>query len=131
LAELVLSVEPNAALAIHVALSAAIVAVVIGVAALLRERRAAPPRDAAYESGILPAAPPDRPLNAPYFMIAALFVVFDMAAAILFTWAVVAREVGWVGLGGAAVFILVLLAALLWLRLDGALDFAPKTPARR
>jgi NADH-quinone oxidoreductase subunit A len=122
------SIDPTVALAIHVALSAGVVALVIGVAALLREKRAGAPPDTAYESGVRPAAPAG-PLDVPYFLIAALFVIFDMEAAVLFAWAVVARQVGWAGLIEAAAFIGVLLAALAYLWADGALDWGPK--ARR
>jgi NADH-quinone oxidoreductase subunit A len=114
---------PQAALAIHVALSTGIVLLAIGVAFLLRERRRSRTLDAAYESGIVAASPPDRPLNAPYFIIAALFVVFDMAAALLLVWGGVAERAGWNGLVGGGTVVMVLLAALTWLKADGALDF--------
>jgi NADH-quinone oxidoreductase subunit A len=123
------AIDPSAALAIHVALSAGVVALVIGIAALLREKRAGALPDAAYESGVTPASAPAGPLDVPYFLIAALFVIFDMEAAILFAWAVAARQAGWPGLVEAAVFIGVLLAALAYLWADGALDWGPK--ARR
>jgi NADH-quinone oxidoreductase subunit A len=125
-AELIFPVDPGAALAIHVALSAAIVAAIILVAAWLREKRAGARTDVPYESGVLPAAPAQGPLNAPYFLIAALFVIFDMEAAILFAWAVAARETGWLGLIEATIFIGVLLIALAYLWADGALDWAPR-----
>jgi NADH-quinone oxidoreductase subunit A len=125
----VLAIDPDAALAIHVALSAGVVALVIGVAAFLREKRGWAVPDLPYESGVMPAALPRGPLNVPYFLIAALFVIFDMEAAILFAWAVVAREAGWAGLVEAAGFIALLLAALAYLWADGALDWGPK--ARR
>jgi NADH-quinone oxidoreductase subunit A len=121
--------DPSAALAIHVALSAGVVALVIGVAALLREKRLSAVPDMPYESGVTPAAPPAGPLNVPYFLIAALFVIFDMEAAILFAWAIVAREAGWPGFVEAALFIGLLLAALAYLWADGALDWGPE--ARR
>lgn len=116
-------IDPGAALAIHVALSAVIVAAIIGVAAWLREKRSGARADVPYEGGVLPAQPQQGPLNAPYFLIAALFVIFDMEAAILFAWAVAARDTGWTGLIEAAVFIGVLLLALVYLWLDGALDW--------
>jgi NADH-quinone oxidoreductase subunit A len=126
LGDLSFFIDPGAALGIHVALSAAIVAAIIGVAAYLRERRAGARPDVPYESGILPASPRQGPLNAPYFLIAALFVIFDMEAAILFAWAVAARDTGWTGLIEAAVFIGVLLLALVYLWVDGALDWSPR-----
>ena len=118
----------DAALAIHLAISAIVVAAIIGIAAILRERRTDSRIDTAYESGVTPAQPPRGPLEVPYFLVAALFVIFDMEAAILFAWAVAAREVGWTGLIEAAVFIVVLLAALAWLWIDGALDWVRKSP---
>lgn len=123
--ELLAAIDPRAALAVHVVLSMAVVALAMGVAALLRERRVERIADVAYESGVVPVAPPQRPLNAPYFLVAALFVIFDMEAAILIAWAVVAREAAWQGLIGATVFIVVLLAALAYLWADGALDWGP------
>jgi NADH-quinone oxidoreductase subunit A len=121
--DLTLPIDSGAALAIHVALSAGIVAAIIVVAAWLREKRAGARPDVPYEGGVLPAQPQQGPLNAPYFLIAALFVIFDMEAAILFAWAVAARDTGWLGLIEAAVFIGVLLLALVYLWLDGALDW--------
>ncbi|KPF95266.1 NADH-quinone oxidoreductase subunit A [Rhodopseudomonas sp. AAP120] len=121
--DLIFPINPDAALAIHVALSAGIVAAIMLVAAWLREKRSGARADVPYEGGVLPAAPQQGPVNAPYFLIAALFVIFDMEAAILFAWAVAARDTGWLGLIEAAVFIGVLLLALVYLWADGALDW--------
>ncbi|MFC0239537.1 NADH-quinone oxidoreductase subunit A [Rhodopseudomonas telluris] len=123
MSDLIFPIDPGAALAIHVALSAGIVAAIIVVAAWLREKRSGARADVPYEGGVLPAAPQQGPVNAPYFLIAALFVIFDMEAAILFAWAVAARDTGWLGLIEAAVFIGVLLLALVYLWADGALDW--------
>lgn len=123
MSELIFPIDPGAALAIHVALSAGLVAAIMLVAAWLREKRAGARPDLPYEGGVLPAAPQQGPVNAPYFLIAALFVIFDMEAAILFAWAVAARDTGWLGLIEAAVFIGVLLLALVYLWADGALDW--------
>nr|WP_303626049.1 NADH-quinone oxidoreductase subunit A [Rhodopseudomonas palustris] len=120
---MIFPINPGAALAIHVALSAGIVAAIMLVAAWLREKRSGARADVPYEGGVLPAAPQQGPVNAPYFLIAALFVIFDMEAAILFAWAVAARDTGWLGLIEAAVFIGVLLLALVYLWADGALDW--------
>lgn len=116
MAELLAAIDPRAALGVHVVLAVVGVALAMDVAALLRERRAERVADVAYESGGVPVVPQQRPLHAPYFLIAALFVIFEMGAAILIAWAVVAREAASPGLIGATVFIVVLLAALacLW-----------------
>lgn len=125
------TISPGAALLIYLALTVFVTGAILGVAAFLRERRVSRTPDRIYESGAPPRARAGRPHNAPYFLIAAFFVIFDIEAAILFAWAVAAREAGVWGLVEAAIFIGVLLAALYYLLIDGALDFGPDVPRRR
>ncbi|MGF1552512.1 MAG: NADH-quinone oxidoreductase subunit A [Paracoccaceae bacterium] len=125
-----MSAAPAAARAVHVLTAVLTVALAMGVAAALRERSAPEPRPAPYESGVLPRGLPRERLGVPFFLIAAFFVIFDMEAAILFAWAVAAREAGVVGLIEAAVFIGVLLVALGYLWLDGALAIDAQRPGR-
>ncbi len=114
-------IDPRLALAVHAALATGLVAAIMAVAWLLRDRRRSGRPDALYESGVArPTATP--PVSAPYFLIAVLFVIFDLEAAILFAWAAAARETGLLGFAEAAIFIGVLLAALVYLWIDGALD---------
>lgn len=126
--ELVASLDPRLALAVHVAVSVATVVAVLLVAWLLREKRPPEAGYGIYESGAPDVMPAARPVAASYFMIAAFFVVFDLEAAILFTWAAAAPDVGWPGLVSAGIFIAVLLAALFYLWADGALDVGPRFP---
>lgn len=58
------------------------------------------------------------------------FVIFDMEAVFLFAWAVALRESGWAGFIEAAIFIAVLLAALLYLSALGALDWRTRRQIR-
>ena len=116
------SLDPRASLAIHAVAAIATVAAVLGVAKVLRTPGVPKERWGIYESG----APADAAANAPvptaYFQIAAFFVIFDFEAAVLYTWALTVAEAGLSGLLAAAVFIIVLLVALAYLWLDGALD---------
>jgi NADH-quinone oxidoreductase subunit A len=118
--------DAGQALFIHVVLSFVVVGGLVGLSFLLRERRDNFTKDETYESGVVPAGPPHGPYNAPYFLIAALFVIFDLEAAILISWAVAAGAAGWTGFIAAAVFIITLLAALFYLWADGALEWAPE-----
>ena len=92
---------------------------------VLGERR---PREGAlpYESG-LASTGAAHVRNAPHFyLIALLFVVFDVEGAFLFAWAVVVRETGWPGFLEVSFFVAVLLASLVWLWRIGALDWGSK-----
>jgi NADH-quinone oxidoreductase subunit A len=116
-------VHPGTALLLHVGIAAATVVAILLLAAVLRERG----RDGfgVYESGAAPGAPVRGMAAAPYFLIAVIFMIFDVEVALLFAWAVAAREAGLGGLIAATVFIVVLLAALAWLWMDGALETGP------
>ncbi|MDT8854182.1 NADH-quinone oxidoreductase subunit A [Paracoccaceae bacterium Fryx2] len=117
-------VDPRAALLLHVTIVVGVVVAILVVAGFLRERS----RDGfgVYESGAAPGKPMQGQLDAPFFMIAVFFMIFDVEAALLFAWAVAATEVGRDGLIAATVFIAVLLAALAWLWMDGALETGPR-----
>jgi NADH-quinone oxidoreductase subunit A len=118
------AIDPRAALAIHILVAALVLAAALGLAALVRE----PGRDrlGVYESGAPPGPLRLAPVTASFFLIAVCFMIFDVEAALLFAWAVAARDVGRPGLVAATVFVALLLAALAYLWSDGALDTGPR-----
>jgi NADH-quinone oxidoreductase subunit A len=59
------------------------------------------------------------------------FVIFDLEAVFVFAWAVSARELGWTGYVAILVFILVLVAALIYLWRQGALDWSSERNRKR
>jgi NADH-quinone oxidoreductase subunit A len=66
-----------------------------------------------------------------YYMVAMFFVVFDLEAVFIYAWAGAAREVGWHGYWGVALFIATLAAALLYVWRVGALDWTRKSARSR
>lgn len=131
-----LGLDPRVTLALHVLAAIATVAAILAVSAWLRAP-GTPPRTLGgggfgiYESGAPATQAATGPVPAAYFQIAAFFVIFDFEAAVLYTWAVSAPEAGVAGLVSAGIFIVVLLAALAYLWLDGALDTGPARAAGR
>lgn len=79
----------------------------------------------AFESGVVSVGGARLRLSAKFYLIAMFFVIFDVEALFLYAWAIALREVGWAGFIEAAIFILVLLAGLIYLCRVGALDWAP------
>jgi NADH-quinone oxidoreductase subunit A len=84
-----------------------------------------------YEGGILPEGSAHVRLSAKFYLVAMLFVIFDLEAVFLFAWAVAARRLGWPAFWETVVFLGVLVAALLYLWRAGALDWnaAPRHKA--
>ncbi|MCM2973566.1 MULTISPECIES: NADH-quinone oxidoreductase subunit A [Larsenimonas] len=100
-------------------------AFMIGVASLLGGRAWGHQKNTPFESGIVPVGSAHQRFSVKFYMVAMLFVIFDVEALFLFAWAVSIRESGWVGFVEAFIFIVVLLAGLIYLTRVGALDWAP------
>lgn len=84
-----------------------------------------------FESGIAPTGSARFRFSAQFYVVAVLFVIFDLEAVFIYAWAVAAREVGWAGYAEILVFIVILLVALGYLWRSGALDWAPGNRMRR
>lgn len=76
-----------------------------------------------FESGVVPVGDIHIRFAVQYYPVAIFFVIFDLEAVFLYAWAVAVREAGWTGYFEMLVFILVLLAALVYLWKTGALDW--------
>jgi NADH-quinone oxidoreductase subunit A len=118
--------DPRIALALYLMMVIIAVVGILVVARLLRNRAIPPVGSGIYESGAPAHLAMTTPVPAAYFQIAAFFVIFDFEAAVLYTWSISVEQAGMPGLISAAVFIVVLLLALVYLWADGALDTGPK-----
>jgi NADH-quinone oxidoreductase subunit A len=113
------------------ALYAVLVLIIAGsmiiLSAFLGERHKERFTDQPYEGGILSEGSARVRFPVKFYMMAMFFVVFDLESVFLYTWAVAARDLGWLGYGEALIFIVVLLATLVYLWRLGALDWSPDT----
>ncbi|MHB0774736.1 NADH-quinone oxidoreductase subunit A [Halomonas sp. WWR20] len=100
-------------------------AVMIGAASLLGGRSRGRSKNLPYESGIVSTGSARQRFSVKFYLVAMLFVIFDIEAVFLFAWAVSVREVGWAGFWAAAIFIFILLAGLVYDSRVGALEWAP------
>jgi NADH-quinone oxidoreductase subunit A len=67
-----------------------------------------------YESGIVSTGSARIRFSVKFYLIAMLFVIFDLEAAFIIAWPIAFRDVGWPGYLGVLVFIGVLIAALVY-----------------
>lgn len=77
----------------------------------------------AYECGILPAEDSRGFVSIRYYIIAIIFVLFDVETAFMFPWAVVFRDFGMFGLIEMAIFLSVLLVGFIYAWKKGALEW--------
>lgn len=79
-----------------------------------------------YESGVVSVGSARLRISAKFYLVAMLFVIFDVEALYLYVWAVNVREIGWLGFVEAVIFIAVLLVGLIYVSRLGVLNWAPK-----
>jgi NADH-quinone oxidoreductase subunit A len=113
-------------LAVYFAAVILLVAGMLALSYLLGQRHRDRATGAPYESGIVSTGSARLRFSAQFYLIAMLFVIFDLEAAFIFAWAVAFREVGWTGYAGVLVFIGILVAALIYEWRMGALDWGSK-----
>lgn len=82
-----------------------------------------------YEAGIMPTGSARLHFPIHFYVIAMFFVVFDIEAVFIFTWAISMGETGWQGYIVILIFIVELIILLFYLVKIGALDFGPRTKA--
>jgi NADH-quinone oxidoreductase subunit A len=101
------------------------------VSKLLAPRRPTAAKSAPYECGIVPQRePPDR-FPVRFYLVAMIFIVFDIEVIFLYPWAVIYRELGPFGLWEIVGFAVVVFAAFVYLIANGALDWGPVKRVRQ
>ncbi len=90
---------------------------------LLGPKRPGTEKNAAYECGFIPFDDARMRFDVRYYLLAILFIVFDLEVAFLFPWAVVLEQLGTSGLYLMATFLLVLTLGFAYVWKKGALEW--------
>jgi NADH-quinone oxidoreductase subunit A len=77
----------------------------------------------AYECGIKAASDSRGRYTVRFYIIAILFVIFDVETIFLFPWAVRYRTLGWFGVAEVTVFLAILFVGYIWAYRKGALEW--------
>lgn len=106
-----------------------LVAIGFGVVTLLIARLVFPQRAsrvklAPYECGIEPTTDARDRYSVRYYLVAMLFVIFDVETVFLYPWAVILDELAWFGLIEVVVFLIILVAGYFYAWREGALEWA-------
>lgn len=117
-------------LGVYFAIVIALVALLLGLSALLGEHHRERATGVPYESGIASTGSARLRFGASFHLLAVFFVICDLEAAFIFSWAVALRDLDWTGYIKGVLFIGVLFVALAYLWRVGGLDFVtPRRPA--
>ena len=93
----------------------------LGISRLIRPKRPNPEKLTVYESGVDPVGTGWSQSQIRYYIFALLFVMFDVEAVFLFPWAMRLERYGAFGLVEMGVFVIILLAGLIYAWRKGVL----------
>jgi NADH-quinone oxidoreductase subunit A len=92
---------------------------------LLAPRLPTVPKQQPYESGIVPGKEPPRRFPVRFYLVAMIFIVFDIELIFLYPYAIVHRELGMFGLVAIVIFSASVFESFLYLLSKGAFDWGP------
>lgn len=103
--------SPYVGLSVHIAVSVALGVGLLAAAAILRARveKSRHDKHETYECGETPFGPAWRRIPVGFYLVALLFILFDVEAVFLFLWVASLRDVGMAAFWAMAVFLAVLL----------------------
>ena len=117
-------------IAVMFLLAALFAGVSLVVSYLVSYKRPTPEKLEPYECGIVTEAEPIQRFPVKFYMVAILFVIFDVEIIFLFAWAAVFVDLGWPGVAAVAIFTLLIVETLGYVWKRGALDWNVSRRAR-
>ena len=105
-----------------------LVGLLVGVAPqvigyILGPNRPDPAKNSPYECGFEAFEDARMKFDVRYYLIAILFILFDLEIAFLFPWAVALKEIGWLGFVDMMIFLAILVLGFAYMWIKGALDW--------
>jgi NADH-quinone oxidoreductase subunit A len=108
---------------VFLALAIIFLLVLLGLAKVIRPAAPTTTKLEAYECGIKAASDSRGRYTVRFYIIAILFVIFDVESIFLIPWAVKYRALGWFGVAEIAVFLAILFVGYVWAYKKGALEW--------
>lgn len=108
---------------VFILLGAVTVALMLGISRLLHPRNPTPVKLSTYECGEVPFGSSWVQFNIRFYVVALIFLIFDVEVALLYPWAVVFQRLGLLAFVEAFIFIVILLTGLAYLWKEGDLDW--------
>jgi NADH-quinone oxidoreductase subunit A len=110
-------------IAILLGLATGLALLIIAIGHLFGPRRPTERKSLPYESGMTPFGPGTRRMPIRFYMVAVLFILFDIEVIFFLPWAIVLRKLGLFGLAEMIVFVFILLVGYFYAWKKGALEW--------
>ena len=110
-------------LAVFIAMAVVIALPLMIAPFLIAYKQPDPEKLSAYECGFEPFDDTRGRFDVRFYLVAILFIIFDLEVAFLFPWAVALGDIGWLGFGSMMGFLGVLTVGFVYEWRKGALDW--------
>ncbi len=111
------------AIALMIVLSTVVALIAIGLGVLFGPKKDTAAKSMPYESGMNPIGEGRRRMPVRFYLVAVLFILFDIEVVFFLPWAITFRQLGLFGLAEMVVFILILLVGYVYAWKKGALEW--------
>lgn len=111
-------------LLIHLLFALTLSVAIVVLSTLLGKHRPTRAKMQPYECGITPTGDARQRFSVKFYLVAMIFIVFDVEAVFLYPWAVLLRELKMFGFYEMLVYILVILGGFFYVWKKGVLDWS-------
>lgn len=108
---------------VFMALAVGLGAFLLGIAAVLSPKHPDPEKLSQYECGFAPFEGARLKFDVRFYLVAILFIIFDLEVAFLFPWAVIFKQLSWPPVIAMGIFLLLLLVGFIYEWKKGALEW--------
>lgn len=112
---------------VQVVIAVAVAAALVAISFLLGKRVRGRVKDSPYESGIAPTGTARERFSVKFYLVAIVFILFDIEAVFLYPWAVVYRELKLFGFFEMLLFVALVLSGFFYIWRKGALNWSSDT----
>jgi NADH-quinone oxidoreductase subunit A len=113
---------------VQIVIAVLVASALVALSYLLGKRVKSPLKDTPYESGIAPTGSARERFSVKFYLVAIVFILFDIEAVFLYPWAVVYRELKMFAFVEMFVFIVLILSGFFYIWKKGALDWSREQP---
>ena len=111
-------------LLVHLLMALGIAAGMVALSALLGWRRPSRTKAQTYECGMIPTGDAGHRFSVKFYLVAMLFILFDVEAVFLYPWAILMRELRMFGFWEMLVYVGIVLVGFFYVWKKGVLDWA-------
>jgi len=113
---------------VQIAIAVLVAAALVAISRFLGQRVKDRVKDSPYECGIVPTGSARERFSVKFYLVAIVFILFDIEAVFLYPWAVVYRELKMFAFVEMFLFIALILSGFFYIWKKGALDWSSEAP---